>query len=103
MVIELDADGEEIVRCTYLDRARIALEKTGQVHAAWQVQELQWVIDEIASDWGLNPNKPVEIVRWLMACHDEYDDLKDVFRKLDEHDETRPSQMWFSDACFEGE
>jgi hypothetical protein len=81
MLIELDDDLTETgyVRCTCLDRARIALEQTGQIHCSMIMGRLQIAIDDIAMSEGLNSNKPVEIVRYLFAVLLEETDAEDIW------------------------
>lgn len=65
----------EEMRCTCLDRARIALEQTGQIHCAGVMRELQERFDVLAREFNelgipgsrvLDPNKPCEILDELM-------------------------------------
>ena len=64
----------EYARCTCLDRARIALEQTGQVHCAGVMGELQSLVDAIAAEYDLDSNRPVEV---LLDTLDYYV-LKDI-------------------------
>lgn len=70
-MIELDEEVKIVPIATCLDRAKVALEQTGQHHCAMICYKLQEAISEIAEDFGLNPNKPVEIVRWLISVQRE--------------------------------
>ena len=58
----------DYLRCTCLDRARIALEQTGQHHCAAQMGLLQEAIDDAAELLEWEPNQPVEIVDDLMSA-----------------------------------
>lgn len=58
----------EYARCTCLDRARMALEQTGQHHCALQMSELQQRFDIFPEAWvGYDPNKPVEILDHILS------------------------------------
>ena len=57
----------EYVRVTCLDRARIALEDTGQHHCAMIMGQLQRAIDDASELLKWNPNQPVEIVDDLVS------------------------------------
>ena len=70
---------EEITIATCIDRARIALEETGQIHCSHVMYSLQSALEEIAEANGLNPNKPVAIVRWLWARALEETDAEDIW------------------------
>ena len=59
----------EEARCTCLDRARLALEQTGQHWCAGVMGELQSLVDDIAKEYDLDSNKPLEV---LLAGLDEY-------------------------------
>jgi hypothetical protein len=66
-----ESEKQEFLRCTCLDRARIALEQTGQHHCAGVMRELQEVIDDICITLEhtegiiLDPNKPVAVLQEL--------------------------------------
>jgi len=73
-MIELDPDSEEnseFARCTCLDRARIALEQTGQVHCAGVMKELQDLVDRGAKMLDKDPNRPIEVVDWFIRYFDD--------------------------------
>ena len=59
---------EEIPIATCLDRARIALEQTGQIHCAMMMGELQKHITAVAFYMGENPNNPTRILQKLIDC-----------------------------------
>jgi len=61
--IELD---EEYVRVTCIDRARIALEQTGQVHCSQIMGRLQLQFNEMAEYMHADPNKPCKILDMIM-------------------------------------
>jgi len=61
-MIEEDDTNVEYVRCTCLDRARIALRQTGQHHCAEQMGLLQKEFDDAAEEFDLDPSKPLEIM-----------------------------------------
>ena len=84
-MIELDeAESEnEWVRCTCLDRGRIALQQTGQHHCAMILGKLQKAFEDVAAYNGLNSNRPVEILRYLEAVS---------------LDETDAEEVWFEEA-----
>ena len=81
-MIELDEfEGDpEFVRCTCLDRGRIALLQSGQVHCAMILGKLQLAIDDVAECYGFNANKPVEVVRWLMSKVSGETDSEEIWR-----------------------
>ena len=79
---EIESEGEW-VRCTCLDRGRVALERTGQHHCAMILGKLQVVINEVAESEGLNANRPVEIVRYLQSIL---------------WNETDAEEIWFEEA-----
>jgi hypothetical protein len=58
----------EYVRVTCLDRARVALEDTGQHHCALVMGRLQEAIDSAADELDADPNHPVEIVDDLLSA-----------------------------------
>jgi hypothetical protein len=58
----------EEARCTCLDRARIALEQTGQHHCAGVMKELQDHFDAFCSDALIDPNDPVLALQSMMDC-----------------------------------
>lgn len=69
-MIEFDEDDVAYARCTCLDRARIALEQTGQVHCAGVMGELQKQMDHLATwfygpDYVIDPNDPVGAIEVL--------------------------------------
>ena len=67
-MIEEDDTNVEYVRCTCLDRARIALRQTGQHHCAQQMEELQKRFDILPEAWvGYDPSKPVECMDHLLS------------------------------------
>jgi len=55
----------EEARCTCLDRARIALEQTGQHWCAGVMGQLQIEFDKAAYEFGLDSNRPLEILDHL--------------------------------------
>lgn len=55
-------DGGEYARSTCLDRARIALLATGQVHCGMVMKGLQERFDEIGEHMGIDSNKPGQIL-----------------------------------------
>ena len=57
----------EYLRVTCLDRARIALEDTGQHHCALIMKQLQRAIDDAAFLLEWDANQPVEIVDDLVS------------------------------------
>ena len=59
---------EEIPIATCLDRARIALEQTGQIHCAMQMGELQKLITGVAYLMEYDPNDPIRILQDLIDC-----------------------------------
>jgi len=62
-MIELDEPAvEEVEICTCLDRARIALEQTGQHHCAAQMGLLQDEINWYAKRLDVNPNNPIGVL-----------------------------------------
>ena len=70
-MIELDEpvvlpQGLEYARCTCLDRARIALEQSGQHWCAGVMGDLQARFNELAEEYELNPNDPVGILKALL-------------------------------------
>jgi hypothetical protein len=62
---------EEIPIATCLDRARIALEQTGQIHCALMMGKLQEAISRGADILKKDPNKPVDIVNWIIDYFDD--------------------------------
>ena len=72
----------EFARCTCLDRARIALEQTGQHHCAGVMGELQEEFDYICKFMETDPNDPI----WAMREICEY--LKEEIREW-EHEKER--------------
>ena len=58
----------EYLRCTCLDRARIALEQTAQYHCAAQMDLLQAAIDVASEFTELDSSHPVEIVYDLVRA-----------------------------------
>ena len=70
-MIDLDDTNVEYVRCTCLDRARIALRQTGQHHCAEQMGLLQERFDNIAQCYKLDEGKPVEILDALLETIDQ--------------------------------
>ena len=64
-MIELDDTNAEYVRCTCLDRARIALQQTGQHHCAGILGSLQEEFNEAAQEFKLDPSRPLEIMDHL--------------------------------------
>ena len=64
-MIELDDTNVEYVRCTCLDRARIALRQTGQHHCAQQMEELQECFDAAGDRFNISPAQPLEIMEKL--------------------------------------
>ena len=58
----------EYLRSTCIDRARVALEQTGQHHCAHVLWELQSAIDAAAELTEIDSNSPVEIVKDLVSC-----------------------------------
>ena len=71
-MIELDDTNVEYVRCTCLDRARIALRQSGQHHCAQQMEELQKEFDYVAKYTGYDPSRPVELLSDLFEYWDGY-------------------------------
>ena len=65
-MIELDEMKDELARCTCLDRARIALNQTGQHHCARVMGELQEIFDSLAYEYEMDPNDPCGILRGLL-------------------------------------
>ena len=61
----------EYARCTCLDRARIALEQTGQHTCAAVMGELQEKFDVMARCYGLDSNKPVDVMRSMEKTIDQ--------------------------------
>ena len=78
-MIELDeAESEgEYLRCTCLDRARLALEQTGQITCAGVMKELQSLVNDISKEYNLDSNKPLEV---LLEALDECV-MEDIGRK----------------------
>lgn len=95
--IELDEEEAEYVRCTCLDRARIALEQTGQHHCAMQMGELQKKFDVIAEEWQLDPNMPNKILCWLYAAYGDYWDIIDFVRGHEEPS-ARDAETFFQEC-----
>jgi hypothetical protein len=62
----------EEVRCTCLDRARIALEQTGQHHCAMVMGGLQKDFDALAKRFYMDSNQPELIIAHIVA---EYNTL----------------------------
>ena len=58
----------EYLRSTCLDRARVALEQTGQHHCAAQMGLLQKAIDAAAELLVWDSHRPVEIVKDLVSA-----------------------------------
>ena len=58
-----DSCEQEFARCTCLDRARLALEQSGQVHCAGVMGELQRLFDGLADEYEMDPNRPCDIIR----------------------------------------
>ena len=58
----------ETMRVTCLDRARVALEQTGQQHCASVMKSLQEAINDASELTGLDSNLPVKIVRDLIGA-----------------------------------
>ena len=60
---------QELHRCTCLDRARIALEQTGQVHCAGVMRDLQEEFNYAGNAIGVDPNRPIRILRdlWILS------------------------------------
>ena len=71
-MIELDDTNAEYVRCTCLDRARIALEQTGQHHCALQMKNLQDEFDWFAVRLGVDPSDPVGVLQEIYEYMREY-------------------------------
>ena len=68
----LDSTGTEYVRCTCLDRGRMALQKLGQHHCALQLKELQDEIDYITKYIKIDPTKPRLLLTRLFEYWDSY-------------------------------
>ena len=64
-MIELDDTNVEYIRCTCLDRARIALQNSGQHTCAEQMEELQECIDAAGDRFNISPAQPLEIMEKL--------------------------------------
>lgn len=62
----IELDEVEEVRVTCIDRARIALEQTGQIHCSQIMGRLQIQFDEMAEFMRADPNKPCEILDMIM-------------------------------------
>ena len=73
-MIELDEPDVQYLRCTCLDRARIALENSGQHHCASVVGRLQIQFNELAEAYnGWSPDKPCVILDDIIKeGYDEY-------------------------------
>ena len=68
-MIELDEPDVQYLRCTCLDRARIALEASGQHHCAGVVGRLQIQFNELAEhDPSWNPSKPCVMLDDIIKC-----------------------------------
>jgi len=65
-MIELDEKEAEFARCTCLDRARMALEQSGQHWCAGVMGDLQERFNELAEEYELDPNDPNGILRALL-------------------------------------
>lgn len=91
----------EFARCTCLDRARIALEQTGQHHCAGVMKDLQHVINVIADDFYLDANKPVEIVNWLAESLVELQEAIKPVLDLDNYNDDSNGQYWFKQAMLD--
>jgi len=68
-MIELDDTNVEYVRCTCLDRARIALRQTGQHHCAEQMEELQEEFNTAANYLHMDPSRPCGIMNRLIEIY----------------------------------
>ena len=64
--IELDEDNAEYVRVTCLDRAKLALEQTGQLHCSQIMERLQIQFNELSDVAGGDPNKPYEMLDFIL-------------------------------------
>ena len=64
--IELDEVESEYARCTCLDRARIALERSGQHTCAWMMKNLQDRFDELAEEYEMDSADPLGMLRNLL-------------------------------------
>ena len=64
--IELDEPVVEFLRCTCLDRGRIALERSGQVTCSHILKRLQIQFDEMAEYMHADPNRPCEMLDMIM-------------------------------------
>jgi len=100
-MIEEDDTNVEYVRCTCLDRARIALRQTGQHHCAEQMKMLQHVIDEAAEDFMLDSSKPVEIFNWLLASVEELQGAIKPILDLENYDDDSNGQYWYKQAMMD--
>lgn len=70
--IELDEEEAEYARCTCLDRARIALEQTGQVTCAIAMKNLQCTVKSVADEIGREDiHSPVLVIEDLLAKYTE--------------------------------
>ena len=63
--VDLDEKEAEYVCCTCLDRARIALEQSGQHHCAGVLGQLQDMFDGLAEEYEMDPNDPCSILRGI--------------------------------------
>ena len=78
-MIELDEPDVFYARCTCLDRARVALEASGQHHCASVVGRLQIQFNELADAYNKtaeigilwNPSKPCVMLDCILADFDE--------------------------------
>ncbi len=71
-MIELDEPNVEYVRCTCLDRARVALRHSQQYHCAAQMGKLQEEFDYICHLMQVSPADPVAAMHEICEYMKEY-------------------------------